>query len=67
MRSDCQRNVFAPRFGDDLHADGGEWRVERQRLSWEVLDAFREAAAEAGKISVRSSASRRSNNSTLEM
>jgi choline dehydrogenase len=33
---------------DDLHADGGEWRVENQRLSWEVLDAFREAAAEAG-------------------
>ena len=33
---------------DDLHADGGEWRVERQRLSWKVLDAFREAASEAG-------------------
>ena len=33
---------------DDLHADGGEWRVENQRLSWEVLDAFRAAAAEAG-------------------
>ncbi len=33
---------------DELHADGGEWRVERQRLSWDVLDAFREAAAEAG-------------------
>ncbi len=32
-------------------ADGGaghEWRVERQRLSWEILDAFRDAAAEAG-------------------
>lgn len=33
---------------DDMHAEGGEWRIERQRLSWEVLDAFREAAAEAG-------------------
>ncbi len=33
---------------DDLHSKGGEWRVERQRLSWEVLDSFREAAAEAG-------------------
>jgi choline dehydrogenase len=32
---------------DDLHADGGEWRVEGQRLSWAVLDAFRAAAAEA--------------------
>ncbi|MCC6473748.1 MAG: GMC family oxidoreductase N-terminal domain-containing protein [Burkholderiales bacterium] len=27
---------------------GHEWRIERQRLSWEILDAFREAAAEAG-------------------
>jgi choline dehydrogenase len=32
----------------DMHAAGGEWRVERQRLSWEVLDAFREAMAQAG-------------------
>jgi choline dehydrogenase len=30
-------------------SDGGhEWRVEEQRLSWEILDAFRDAAAEAG-------------------
>ncbi len=28
--------------------EGHEWRVEQQRLSWEILDAFREAAAEAG-------------------
>jgi choline dehydrogenase len=27
---------------------GHEWRVERQRLSWEILDAFRDAALEAG-------------------
>ncbi len=31
-----------------LHGAGGEWRVERQRLSWEILDAFRDAAAQAG-------------------
>ena len=30
------------------HGAGGEWRVEEQRLSWEILDAFRDAAAEAG-------------------
>jgi choline dehydrogenase len=30
------------------HGAGGEWRVEQQRLSWEILDAFRDAAAEAG-------------------
>jgi len=33
---------------DSAHGAGGEWRVERQRLSWEILDAFREAMAEAG-------------------
>jgi choline dehydrogenase len=36
------------RGADEAHGAGGEWRVERQRLSWEILDAFREAAAEAG-------------------
>ena len=30
------------------HGSGGEWRVERQRLSWKILDAFRAAAAENG-------------------
>ena len=36
--------------GNDSASDGSghEWRVERQRLSWEILDAFRDAAAEAG-------------------
>ncbi|TFW28207.1 FAD-binding protein [Massilia arenosa] len=32
----------------ELHGAGGEWRVERQRLSWEILDAFREAAHQTG-------------------
>ncbi len=32
----------------DLHGKGGEWRVERQRLSWPILDAFLEAAVEIG-------------------
>jgi len=31
-----------------LHGHGGEWRVERQRLRWEVLDAFAQAATQAG-------------------
>src|SRR3546814_17114691 len=34
--------------GDECHGSGGEWRVEAQRLSWEILDAFRAAAAECG-------------------
>jgi choline dehydrogenase-like flavoprotein len=33
---------------DELHGAGGEWRVEEPRLSWEILDAFREAAVQAG-------------------
>ncbi|WP_019561505.1 MULTISPECIES: GMC family oxidoreductase N-terminal domain-containing protein [Caldimonas] len=31
-----------------LHGHGGEWRVEKQRLRWEVLDAFAQAAQQAG-------------------
>jgi choline dehydrogenase len=36
------------RGADALHGAGGEWRVERQRLSWELLDAFAQAAQQAG-------------------
>ena len=32
----------------DVHARGGEWRIELARIRWEILDAFREAAAQAG-------------------
>ncbi|PQZ47824.1 choline dehydrogenase [Ochrobactrum sp. MYb15] len=31
-----------------LHRAGGEWRVEKQRVSWPILDAFRDAAEEIG-------------------
>lgn len=31
-----------------LHGSGGEWRVERQRLSWEILRAVQEGAKEFG-------------------
>jgi len=34
--------------GSPFHGAGGEWRVEPARLSWEILDAFRDAAAQAG-------------------
>jgi len=33
---------------DPLHGEGGEWRVERQRVRWDVLDAFALAAQQAG-------------------
>jgi choline dehydrogenase len=32
----------------DVHGSGGEWRVEKQRLSWKILDAFRDAADQVG-------------------
>lgn len=30
----------------DLHGTGGDWRVEPPRISWDILDAVRDAAAE---------------------
>jgi len=30
------------------HGTDGEWRVSRQRLRWDILDAFADAAGEAG-------------------
>ena len=31
-----------------FHGRGGEWRVEKQRLRWDILDAFAQAAQQAG-------------------
>ena len=33
---------------DEMHGAGGEWRVEKQRLRWDILDAFALAAQESG-------------------
>ncbi|WP_010484741.1 GMC family oxidoreductase [Pseudomonas sp. S9] len=35
-----------------LHGGQGEWRVEQQRLKWDVLESFRQAAAQTGIASV---------------
>ena len=32
----------------DMHGHGGEWRIEKQRLRWDVLDSFSDAAVEMG-------------------
>lgn len=32
----------------DTHGHGGEWRVEKQRLRWDVLDSFADAATQIG-------------------
>ena len=38
---------YAP--GEDaFHSQGGEWRIEDQRLKWEILEAFRDACIAAG-------------------
>jgi choline dehydrogenase len=42
-----------PHTGDnarfsDVHGHGGEWRVEKQRLRWEILEAFADAAVQSG-------------------
>src|SRR5690606_31867045 len=31
-----------------FHGGGGEWRIEKQRLRWDILDAFAQAAQQAG-------------------
>ena len=33
---------------DAMHGDHGEWRVEKQRLHWDILDRYTQAAQEAG-------------------
>ena len=38
----------APGFDPSGARDGGEWRVEKQRLRWDILDAFAAAAQQAG-------------------
>jgi choline dehydrogenase len=47
-RLDKDHAARAPAGFAALHGHGGEWRVEKQRLSWKVLDAFAQAAQEAG-------------------
>ena len=43
-RLDTQRD---PAF-EAIHGHGGEWRVDKQRLRWDILDAFARAAQQTG-------------------
>jgi choline dehydrogenase len=36
------------RGADEKHGQGGEWRVEPNRLRWDVIEAVRDAAVESG-------------------
>ncbi len=47
MRHEDQWAMAAGELGN-VHARGGEWRVEEPRVRWEILDAFAEAAEQAG-------------------
>jgi len=40
--------ALSPGEFDGKHARGGEWRVEQPRVRWKILEAWAEAAAEAG-------------------
>ena len=42
------RNEDYAHGADELHGAGGELRVEERRVNWEILDAWRDAAAECG-------------------
>ncbi|MDW5318519.1 GMC family oxidoreductase [Rhizobium sp. PL01] len=49
-RLDCGAD---PATGDnsrfsDMHGHGGEWRIEKQRLKWDILESFSDAAVQAG-------------------
>ena len=33
---------------NEFHGVGGEWRIEKQRLRWDILDAFSHACVQAG-------------------
>jgi len=41
---------FEDYYGGDnpWHRQGGEWRVEKQRLKWDILEVFKNAAIETG-------------------
>jgi choline dehydrogenase len=43
-----RRSEDSFRGSSDLHGVGGEWKVARQRLHWDILEAFRDAAEEIG-------------------
>jgi choline dehydrogenase-like flavoprotein len=40
--------ALEPDAFEGLHERGGEWRVELARIRWDILDAFRDAAQQAG-------------------
>ena len=48
--SNVRRTTSSAR--SEVHGAGGEWRIEAPRVRWDILDAFRAAAAQAGIKSI---------------
>src|SRR5690606_18057699 len=48
VNSDGKQAGAAQEAFAKFHASGGEWRIEKQRLRWDILDAFAAAAQQAG-------------------
>ncbi len=48
MLARFKRHEDNARLSGEFHSQGGEWRVEDPRVSWDILDLFAEAAAECG-------------------
>ncbi len=47
LRHEDQWAMSQDDFGD-MHARGGEWRIERPRVRWQILEAWADAAEQAG-------------------
>jgi len=47
-KPDTASEAFKRLHGSKTTGGSGEWRVEKQRLRWDVLDAFAQAAQQAG-------------------
>lgn len=47
------QHALEPEEFNGVHARGGEWRVEQPRVRWEILDAWAEAAEQAGIPRIR--------------
>ena len=48
LRNEPVSEEFRQLHGNPSTGSSGEWRVEKQRLRWDILDAFSEAAQQAG-------------------
>ncbi|MGI9412005.1 MAG: GMC family oxidoreductase [Hyphomicrobiaceae bacterium] len=42
------QQALEPEDFNDVHLRGGEWRIESPRIQWEILDAWAQAAEQAG-------------------